>query len=66
MRWMIEYEVVNDDSDTNVAVSNPEEPDYLIQNLIQPIWWGKPQKHFIFSTLQTIIVISDIHCYGMG
>lgn len=61
-----EDESVNDDFDTNVTVSNPEDLTHLTQNLIQPIWRVKLQKHIILSTLQTIIVISSIRYNGMG
>lgn len=61
-----EDEVVNDDFDTNVTVSNPGELTHLTQNLIQPIGRVKLQKHIILSDLKTIIVISSIHYNGMG
>lgn len=61
-----EDEVANDDFDTNITVSNPHELTHLTQNLIQPIWRVKLQKHIILSTLQTIIFISSIHYNGMG
>lgn len=61
-----EDEVVNDNYENNGTVSNPHDLTHLTQNLIQPIWRVKLQKHIILSTLQTIIVISSIHYNCMG